>query len=675
MKSAVGRARHDSKQQQLGAEPDLARTKANRDVLTHADSDELSRVCAQNSDRLAAARFRVILLVGCATGFRACGMIHQTWFNLIKDVPNQFNTSHPQQLDLLGNGINRHKTYSTGKVIYTGLTRHAMADRDALAALGELLAFEVHHGLRLLEQIRSAEKEWVKVKILFPGCAGKSDEAQTKHISNLMNRMTSQIEGWDKDKVTGLMRKICVAETRAAGASSSQVDLHGGWTNGTQDRNYARASLQATMDAITKAAAFTKDFREHHYLGRAELPVPKAWYNALLPGLTPLLDTMSSLPCGVAKTLQCIELFVEAFWQALPIRMLKYGPDFQLKQLTAVQDVMDTDAYADFTTEVGQAELDSMDKLGLQVPYLSDRADKQAASKRLAEGWASVAEPATKRQRVELREETAEPGSALAAKRKEYAALVESLACARLDMAMAQERARLAREQAEAEAAIAADDRAVQPTHTATITTDIPCMLNLQSTSAMSTLPAAEAMLNHHTCTNVPAEQRQGLDTGGRVLFRGDSVAAIWKEWQYGGEYASVKSLLRESTSSGKMTWRGSWKGSAKQSERSELSKKQHLPQAIHALIKQGLPEQEAVRQVDELLLKCGITRICAKFNAFLWRQQMKSPKKGVEPAKKGAQKLSTKDPDATVKAFDEAYERLLQAATSNTVAKDRLMF
>jgi len=74
--------------------------------------------------------------------------------------------------------------------------------------------------------------------------------------------MRRQIEGWDKDKVTGLMRKTCVAETRAAGASSSQVDLHGGWINGTQDRNYARASLQATMDVITKAAGFTK---EHHY--------------------------------------------------------------------------------------------------------------------------------------------------------------------------------------------------------------------------------------------------------------------------------------------------------------------------------------------------------------------------------------------------------------------------
>ena len=75
--------------------------------------------------------------------------------------------------------------------------------------------------------------------------------------------------------------------------------------------------------------------------------------------------------------------------------------------------------------------------------------------------------------------------------------------------------------------------------------------------------------------------------------------------------------MLRESRSSSKATWRGSEKGTVKQSERSEMSKKQHLLQAIHALIKQGLPEQEAVRQVDELLLKSGITTIRAKFNAF----------------------------------------------------------
>lgn len=71
------------------------------------------------------------------------------------------------------------------------------------------------------------------------------------------------------------------------------------------------------------------------------------------------------------------------------------------------------------------------------------------------------------------------------------------------------------------------------------------------------------------------------------------------------------------------------------------------------------------MRQVDELLLKFGITTIRAKFDAFLWRQQMKSPKKGFEPAKKGAQKLGTEDAGATVRAF----ERLLQAATLNTIA------
>ena len=54
----------------------------------------------------------------------------------------------------------------------------------------------------------------------------------------------------------------------------------------------------------------------------------------------------------------------------------------------------------------------------------------------------------------------------------------------------------------------------------------------------------------------------------------------------------------------------------------------------------------------------------------FYGDSRRKSPKRGVEPANKGAQKLSTKDPDATVKAFDRACERLLQAATCSNVAR-----
>ncbi len=54
------------------------KTRADRAVLTNEDTEDFSKVCAQQGDRLAAARAQVILLVGCLTGFRACGMIHLT---------------------------------------------------------------------------------------------------------------------------------------------------------------------------------------------------------------------------------------------------------------------------------------------------------------------------------------------------------------------------------------------------------------------------------------------------------------------------------------------------------------------------------------------------------------------------------------------------------------------
>ncbi len=159
--------------------------------------------------------------------------------------------------------------------------------------------------------------------------------------SNLMNRMSSHIEDWDKDKVTGLNRKTCGADTRAAGATT--VDNHCSWNNGTYW--YSRPEL--CQSKVTNRYEYScKSSLICHRLPRApplrksSCSCAKAWYNALLPGLTTLLDIMSSLPCGVAEALQCIELSVQAHWQALPIKMRKCGQDFQLQQLTAVQDVI-----------------------------------------------------------------------------------------------------------------------------------------------------------------------------------------------------------------------------------------------------------------------------------------------------------------------------------------------
>ena len=69
-------------QKNCSADLDYSKTKANRAVLTDEDTDEdteIFKVCAQQDDCLAAVHAQVILLViGCATGFRACGTIHQT---------------------------------------------------------------------------------------------------------------------------------------------------------------------------------------------------------------------------------------------------------------------------------------------------------------------------------------------------------------------------------------------------------------------------------------------------------------------------------------------------------------------------------------------------------------------------------------------------------------------
>ena len=49
--------------------------------------------------------------------------------------------------------------------------------------------------------------------------------------------------------------------------------------------------------------------------------------------------------------LQRIELFVQGFWQALPIKTLKYGADFEKKQLNGVKEIMATDKYLQPMTE------------------------------------------------------------------------------------------------------------------------------------------------------------------------------------------------------------------------------------------------------------------------------------------------------------------------------------
>ncbi len=302
------------------------------------------------------------------------------------------------------------------------------------------------------------------------------------------------------------------------------------------------------MKAQAKAAGLVKDFRQHHYIGRADTSVPETWYNALLPGLESLLDAVLNLPCGVRQTLQCIELFVQAFWQALPITTLKYGADFEKKQLGGVKEVMETGAYGIFATSVREAELDSMEKLCLKVPYLEKWAEEQVLLSYAVQGSAAESDlSASKRQRLESTEVQAGIGSAVVDKRKEYAAHTEAVECMRVDMQMAQERARLAKEKVKADIAIAADNRAVQAAQAQMIATTARYLPVMQESDSRCEMPLASAdkSVQIQQLTATPsADHNQTVKTLGMKLFRGRSIAAVWKEWHCGGAQASVKSRL-----------------------------------------------------------------------------------------------------------------------------------
>ena len=137
-----------------------------------------------------------------------------------------------------------------------------------------------------------------------------------------------------------------------------------------QSRAYAVADLEAYIDVQAMQAAFDKDScRLHHHLGRAAIAVDKSWYDVLVPGLT----TTSELSIRRQEVLQAHKKLTEAYWQALPINVLKYGMKI-VAGLPSVVGVMQTDQYASFSVRVLQAECDSMEKLQMmqEVPYLAE---------------------------------------------------------------------------------------------------------------------------------------------------------------------------------------------------------------------------------------------------------------------------------------------------------------
>lgn len=107
--------------------------------------------------------------------------------------------------------------------------------------------------------------------------------------------------------------------------------------------------------------------------------MPAAWVDALIPGLSFLVANSKQYSSRGPRTLKCINLLVQAYWQAnLPIEMLLYQGSYMKKQLPGVLEVMTSSEYAHLAAKVRQAELDSMHAPGLTVHDLELRALKRS---------------------------------------------------------------------------------------------------------------------------------------------------------------------------------------------------------------------------------------------------------------------------------------------------------
>lgn len=578
-------------------------------------------------------------------GFRNCGIINMTWTNLLyKDADQRVL---PQAFEILGIGINKHKMNTTGKTEWTGITRHSRADLDAFANLADLLAHEVAiQGFKFVEMLQAIDvhdqRLW-KSKVFFPN-TDRNEDGQKRQISSILNKITQQIPVWDKDKVTGLFRKTAAGIANGAGADSDRVNRQLGWKGDAQSRSYAVADLEAYVDVQAMQAGFAKDsWRLQHHLGRAAIVVNELWYDVLLPGLT----ATSGLSIRKQEVLQVHKKLVEAYWQALPVKTLKYGMNI-VAGLPKVVEVMKTYEYATFYDRVLQAECDSMDKLQMmqEIPYLaswqqantarakseqiahlanSTHADfsetRVLSSKRSAEAAETVnQEPLAKRQRIEVhaavKEEQmqAELEQLRSHRRQKELQLQigkEKQAIHELDQQQQDLRSRqMMCNPAQGGSALTEQVKSASTSSQDVQLSNTPFSPELQNQALLSGSNAAED-------SKVPVAQPDQMRGAPKNpdFFQSQTIDGRYKEWVGGGQYASIKGqLVMNKNGLGLPRTKGICHA---KSAVDNLRKKRCLPEAIEQLVMQGLTSDAAVALVSHVVADFGLRSISTQSEAF----------------------------------------------------------
>jgi len=555
----------------------------------------------------------------------------------------------------LGVGVNKHKTNNTGKIAWTGITRHVKADQDAFAALADLLAHEIAiQSFRLINMLESADPhdghELWNSRIFFPN-SDKTGQQRVQQLTD-MNKVTKGVSGWDKDKRTGLLRKTATGIGLGAGADADGLNRHMGWKPDTQSRSYAVADLAAHLQEQAGLAGFdchNDIWRHNHHLGRDAVAVDVSWCDTLLHGLS-RLSHLSNLSARRQEVLQCIQKLAQAYWQALPINILKYGMKF-VQGLPNVVRIMQMPEYAFFSDKVRQAECDSMEKLQIvqEVPYLEEwnrqqphhvgeksqqvahhaeslstafSETREQSQVRSAEAAGVLSqEPLAKRQRVEtnaadmreqeLQAELDQLKSQWRQKKLQLQIDTQKQAILELD----QHEEKLKRRQnaaqhgtlaTQASLALSTSNCDVQPSNSLCT----PFTLYVED---QTELPSSNA----EGCT-VPAPQSNNITNAPKNpdFFQSQTIAGRYQEWIGGGHRAGIKSqlVMKKSGSNFRLGLPGS--GHTEPAV-DNLRKKRDLPEAVEQLVLQGLSSDAAVALVTKVVNDFGLKSISDQSEAF----------------------------------------------------------
>ncbi|KAH7623899.1 hypothetical protein NADE_008713 [Nannochloris sp. 'desiccata'] len=215
--------------------------------------------------------------------------------------------------------------------------------------------------------VLNRRKEW-RTKPLF-------NQDNTVSADGLTTLFINQLSRAGLRNVTNrtmhLMRNTAAIRA-GAHTSLDTVELLGEWKSGgsTCATSYLAKSQSSALPAHLALAGFKGSF--HHHLGRAEVHVPDAWVDEVMPGvrdaLKVLLEQHQGLKChekeiGEETFLQMLLYLGMVFWQNLPLKYHRYKDSYTLARLKEINGIMQTAEYKTFAEEVLDLERRAIEKI------------------------------------------------------------------------------------------------------------------------------------------------------------------------------------------------------------------------------------------------------------------------------------------------------------------------